>query len=363
MNFAAVVVDLHKLRRLPEDPIPSPSAVRSLEQCHTLSAVLPGRNVVGKTADTDTPRKFFRHVVHRELSGATLARGHETLLGTLRAITSDRSPQTIRCPSDDCDQDVLPGVTSECDCGEIIYLSDSLRTHERFEDTGSSEQAFTAVRMVVEHLSMLNVARWLEEHSLLSAFDTTGFIMDGPLAIFGMPAWLKRHIQTEIGRLHLASLKQGGAGLFLIGVEKTGMFVDHLEALDWSDPEGSRSRIPLATALAADKEYIHRHVALRPPDAKAHGAETHYGRNVMYKTRSGQHSVLWTPIVNDRGKDPYCIDEEVYSRIGEALDLLDELGTYLYRDGFAPLVRAHAHAAIPLRTGTEILASLFNPVQ
>ena len=45
---------------------------------------------------------------------------------------------------------------------------------------------------------------------------------------------------------------------------------------------------------------------------------------------------------------------------GDALDLIDELGTHLYKDGFAPLARAHLHAAVPLRRGTEILASIFS---
>ena len=38
---------------------------------------------------------------------------------------------------------------------------------------------------------------------------------------------------------------------------------------------------------------------------------------------------------------------------------MDELSTYLYEDGFAPLVRAHAHAAIPLKAGTGLLANIF----
>ena len=67
-----------------------------------------------------------------------------------------------------------------------------------------------------------------------------------------------------------------------------------------------------------------------------------------------------TPIVNDQGRDYDCTAEEAYPRIGEALDIMDELATYLYQDGFAPLVRAHAHAAIPLRAGARILENLFN---
>ena len=63
-------------------------------------------------------------------------------------------------------------------------------------------------------------------------FDDIAFVMDGPLAIFGMPAWVKGHIQDEIERIHQDLLTQGRRRLLLIGMEKTGEFVDHFEELD-----------------------------------------------------------------------------------------------------------------------------------
>ena len=367
LNIAAVVIALAELRDLAktgksaDEPIPSPAAVRELEKWNTLSAVLPGRNVIGKSTGADTPKRFFRQVVHREISGATLSGDHETLLETLRAITNDRATP-IQCPDDSCDQHVTPQPepTSCNACGETVYPSDSLRCHERFEDYGSSEQAFTMVRIVVEHLSMVNLIRWFERNDRFDVLDGIGFIMDGPLAIFGMAAWLKKHIQDELARLHGLSLQKGGAGLLLLGVEKHGMFMDHLEALDWSAARGERGRLEPGTVMAPDIGYIHQHIALRPPDAKPYGQATYYGRHLMYKSRSGQHAALTLPIVNAQGADPACVDEDAYPRAGDALDLIDELGTHLYKDGFAPLARAHLHAAVPLHRGTEILASIFS---
>lgn len=366
LNIAAVVIALAKLRELSQlgrsadDRIPSPAAVRDLENCDTLSAVLPGRNVIGMSAGADTPKRFFRQVVHREISGATLSGDHETLLETLQSITNNRATP-IQCPGDSCDQHVTPQAeTSNCAaCGETVYPSDALRCHERFEDYGSSEQAFTMVRIVVEHLAMVNLIRWFEKHDRFDVLDGIGFVMDGPLAIFGMAAWVKAHIQDELARLHKLSLDAGGSGLLLLGVEKHGLFMDHLEDLDWSSVGGERGRLQPGTVLAPDVNYVHRHIALRPPDAKPHGQDTYYGRHLMYKSRSGQHAALTLPIVNAQGADPACVHEGAYPRIGDALDLIDELGTHLYKDGFAPLARAHLHAAVPLHRGTEILKSIF----
>ena len=79
----------------------------------------------------------------------------------------------------------------------------------------------------------------------------------------------------------------------------------------------------------------------------------------MYKNGLGQHSVVMTPIVNAEGDDRDCVDEAAYPRLGEVLDIMDEFSTYLYEDGFAPLVCAHAHAAIPLKAGIGLLTELF----
>ena len=359
LQLAAVIIDLSALRSIPRELIPRPSAIRDLEDCRTLDVVLPGRNVVRRGVPGDTPKLYFRSTIHEMLAGRKVDRDHETLLETMRAIAPARD---FMCPVDDCTES-LPALTGTgfCSCAkrEMIFETDRLRLHERFEDFGSSAEAYTAARQVVEHLAMVNIMRFFERRGWWSAFRSTAFVMDGPLAIFGMPAWLKRHIQSEIARLHNQARARGGPGILLVGVEKGGMFLEHLKALDQSDHDGPRSRLDPGTALAPDREYVHRHIALRPLDAKPHGDVTDYGRRVMYKNGRGQHSVVMTPIVNNEGENRDCVEEVAYPRLGEALDILDEFSTYLYEDSFAPLVRAHAHAAIPLKAGIGLLTEIF----
>ena len=361
LNLAAIVIKLQAIRDVPRNYIPSPSEMRDMEQCETLSAVFPGRNIIREDEPDDSPKRFFRATISKELE-ARLDPEHETLLETLRTITTGRSGE-IDCPLDDRDKKVLlkqgDGICN-CQRSETIYETDALRAHERFEENGSSEQAFTAVRQVIEHLTLVNILRYFERFDSLGVFQDTAFIMDGPLALFGMPAWLKHHIQREIARLHRKTKNQGDSGILLMGIEKSGQFLDHLGELDWKEKEGPRQRLPNRTALAPDRAYIHKHIVLRPPNAKPYGEATYYGRKVLYKNKAGQHSVVMTPIVDDKGQDLSCVDESAYPRIGEALDIMDELSTHLYRDGFAPLVRAHTHAAIPLKTGSRILKRIFS---
>ena len=365
-NLAAIVIEIDKLRGISPDYIPGPGEMREMERNRTLSAVLPGRNVVRDNHPGDTPKRFFRSTVASALD-ARLDPDHETILDTLREITATRSSAKIRCPIDECPLQnphdrVEPATQHTCGCHlrETIFETDGLRTHERFDDSGSSEEAFTAFRTVAEHLVLINILRHFERTDTLEFLGDTAFVIDGPLAIFGMPAWLKTYVGNEIARIHNKCVGLGHPGLLVLGVEKTGDFLDHLRMLDWEPGGGPGSNLPNGAALAPGKDYIHRHIKPRPENAKPYGLDTYYGRRVLYKNRVGQHTVVMTPIVNAEGSDLACTELGVFPRIGEALDLLDELATYLYHDAFAPLVRAHAHAAIPLKAGERIIDQLFN---
>ena len=146
--------------------------------------------------------------------------------------------------------------------------------------------------MVTEHLLMVNIIRYFRQKLSPSCFDRTAFVMDGPLAIFGMPAWLKDHLQSEITRIQTELTHAGRPGLLLMGIEKTGQFTDHLEELDWRETEGQRQGLDDGTALVPTTEYVYKHIAPNPNSTKAYGQAVHYGRKIMYKSRNGQHAVL-----------------------------------------------------------------------
>ena len=57
-------------------------------------------------------------------------------------------------------------------------------------------------------------------------------VLDGPLAVFGHPAWLSHAIYHELKRINETTRKVIDNDLLLIGVEKSGAFVDHYEVLD-----------------------------------------------------------------------------------------------------------------------------------
>lgn len=361
MRIAAVVLDLQAIKNPDPRKIPRPSQIRDMEDCDAMDAVLPGCNVTEKDRLGDSPTRFFRRTIYQTLNGS-IEKGHESLLDTLTAITASKPPQEVQCPVEDCEEKVTPPEgEAHCPCSrrETLYQTDLLGIHERFDETGPNGQVYTLFQQVTEQLTLANILRYCEQAGNPAFIRDTAFILDGPLAVFGSAAWLHTWMRHEIERLHERRTSNGDPGILLMGVEKTGQFMEHLNQLDYSNRDGPKQVLPNSTALAPTGEYANRHILHRPPGAKDFGRQTYYGRKVMYKNRSGQHSVMTTPIVNEAGRNVECVSNEAFPRLGEALDIMDELSTYLYEDGFAPLVRAHAHAAIPLKAGAEILHKMF----
>ena len=362
MLIAAVVLDLKAIKNPAPKWIPRPSEIRQLEDCDTIDAVLPGCNVSERERPGDSPSRFFRRTIYQTLKGS-VEKDHESLLDTLTSITTNRPSQKIACPVEDCDELIIPPIGDAiCPCfrKETIYQTDVLGIHERFNESGANGQVYTLAQQVTEQLTLVNILRYCEQADNPEFIRDTAFIMDGPLAVFGSAAWLHTWIQQEVKRIHCKYADKGYPGVLLIGVEKTGHFVEHLNRLDWSERDGPRQALHNGIALAPTMEYINQHIVHRPPNSNDFGRQTYYGRKILYKNRNGQHSVITTPIINESGVDKNCIDIDAFPRLGEILDIMDELSTYLYEDGFAPLVRAHAHAAIPLKSGAEILRRLFS---
>lgn len=360
--LSVVFIDITQLAKIKPDEIPSPRVFNEMDRAHTVDAVLPGANIVRAGVMDDTPLRYFRKTVFDTIAGY-LDKSHETLLDTLREITKGRSSK-IACPlkAEGCPHDYKIGTKEYiCDCErkETLYETDAFRFHERFNELGSNGEVHGEVRHVLEVLSLVNVLRFFERNDRIHYLRDCAFVLDGPLAVFGQPAWLAPYVRRELQRISAKARAMNGRDLLVVGIEKSGQYVTHFDDIDWTDGDGPRSKFPPGTVIIPDARYINRNIVFRPENAKPSGVDTYFGRKVFYKTRDSAHAVVNLAIVNSEGEDFYNVTLDAFPRLGDALDVLDHLSTYLYEGGFMPLVRAHAHAAIPLKRGTEILASLF----
>lgn len=355
---SVVAIKLDQLKGLVPSSIPRPSFFRDIENALTLEAAMPGIGVVRKGVDNDTPIDFFRQKTYDTLSNE-IASGHETLLETLRSMCGDLKTR-IDCPADACNEryERKEGeYACHCDRREKMFETDMLRLHEYFDGVRSGGEALGRLRSVLEILILLNILRFFVE-KCPEYLNGCAFVLDGPLAIFGAPASILRPIREELIRLNDEARKVNGTDIVVFGIEKSGRFKEHWEQLDWKEGVGPGSRFPAQTVAVPNDEYIHKNIIPADKKGKPFGEDTHFGRVVLYKTNKGGHIVLHTAMLNKAANDFGNNSPECYPRLGDILDVIDKLAILIYDGGFMPVVRAHAHAAIPLKRGTDIIKNL-----
>ena len=360
VQIALVSIDLNKLDVHSNKKIIPPSAFNEMDKAATLQCVLPGCNVA--KLDGTHPKDFFRLSIYEALQGR-VQKDHETLLETYRALVSSRE-STFRCPQPDCDELLEPSTgTWACTCSKSINLfeTDPLRFHERFNEIGPNGEPHGEVMRFLEVIMLLNVLRYFASFEQgLAILPRIAFVVDGPLAAFGQFAAVVPYVQKELKRINDLCVDKTRKNIVLFSLVKSGQFYEHFEQLDFDEVKGPNGRYAPQTTLLPNIAYIHEAVVYRAPDAKPWGADTYYGRVALYKSKSGQRMVVNTPKTTKASLDPSNTDLAAFPGLPEIAEIVDRLSTYLFDGGFVPVVRAHSHAAIPLKMGGEIIKSLFN---
>lgn len=363
VQLALVYINLKKLNNFNPQNIIPPSVFNEMDKAKTLQTVLPGRNVIRKY-DNLPPKDFFRASVFESLQGKVVQTGHETLLDTFHSLVKDRKTK-FRCPHHGnlCEHSLIPVLgktTCSCENRKTIYSTDQLRFHERFNEAGSNGECHGEVMRFLEIILLLNVMRYfLTSEQTVKILPDIAFVLDGPLAVFGQFAAIAPRVREEIKRIDKECYKRTGKHILLLSMIKTGQFVEHFEMIDFHKKKGPGKKFPERSIFKPNIDYIHSSIVYRAPGSKEWGKDTYFGRIVFYKNRSGQRMLVNTPRTTDESDDLNNTTSNAFPRLKEILGIVDRLSTYLFEGGFIPLVRAHSHAAIPLKLGGEILKNLF----
>lgn len=355
MQMAAVIVDLEKMRER-EGPFADPVAIRDAQQSSVMAGVLPSSNLA--RSDGTPPQHAFREEVDT-LFRTSRVEGR-SLLDALLEVEAERDDvqapagQLVmaRCPV--CRESIGdPGANlvtvgaagSTCPhCGEALMATDALRVHETFNEHGSNQVACSRVLSVAERLISLTLLGDLHNRRP-SALSQMAFITDGPLALFGEVAPIKRPLLRRLQRIAAEQQTRSFGLPVVVGVEKGGMFAEHANAI--------RQHIPEGMLMALSDEYIQRYITFR---GSPHGADTYYGRHFFYRARSGSIFTISVPPLGRIGASPNDRFELVdYPTLRATCEVLDRIGTRLYENATIPVALAHHYAAYPLTSAGRVL--------
>jgi hypothetical protein len=363
VRVAASFVDLEKLHTAGAGDFVDPHLLRESHQHAAFDRALPGSGLVmpGSTG-VDTWRqeldRFLQETKFDQASEQTLADMLLALHGT--PIHPATTAPLRRCPSCGAKEAQLPGgqidipkAGATCPaCGAPVYLGDVLRTEEEYMPEGSNRSALTRMMLVAERLTSLGYMQLLfDDPNGLEILERTLFITDGPLALHGTVAPLKRRFQDYLGEFatHCAANNRPAAPL-VVGVEKSGAFVEHAQLVAHLIQPG---HVMLLTT-----EYINR-VTGRPP-TNPYGSDEFYGRRFIYRTRRGDVLVFTVPPAP--GVTPYgeAAGElwTSYPTLRPICEVLDQVQTRLYENAVIPVALAHSAASLPLGVGQSVLRAL-----
>jgi hypothetical protein len=359
-SVASVVLNLAEVDRLDASRPVSPIDFRRTEEPSSDASALPGCNVI--TRDHTSAKDSFREAVFELLHDAIIDEEDNTrLLATYQALLANKPTDVIACPYTHlgCERDVTITQnvgTCPCELRKPLYPTDALRIHERFnDDSGSNGEAFGLVMTAWERLLLIHLLRCFEQRNWLDRLNNIAFFLDGPLAVFGPPAWLSAAISTELQRLNALIRTQTGNDLIIVGIEKSGNFVAHFEEIDKRE-DGSQLFQSGSYFLPTD-DYIKQRVIFSD-STKRYGADTYFGRKFFYKTRSGARIVANIPFLSS-AQDTLSTDDPVaFQKFGVVCALLDKLVTSRFPNALGPIVSAHAQASIPLHLGQKVLKQL-----
>ncbi|MFI5486836.1 hypothetical protein ACIBXA_15515 [Micromonospora echinaurantiaca] len=368
IRVAGSLLDIEKLKSSRSNGVVNPIELRRSYDAYAFDAALPGSGLV---LPGSSGRDTWRQEIDRFLRDSTIDNRSKdnpnvpdlTLADALLMMHgSPGRPATdipIRtCPT--CAHKFEPGAEprvtkdgSACpECNGSLYLGDVLRTHDEYVEEGSNQTSMTRVMVISERLMTLGymdsfVAEYDNPDEILRR---TIFITDGPLALFGVVAPLKRRLTEYHSALHKWGQSKGVTVPLLVGIEKSGRFVEHAELI--------KELIPKGYVMNLTTKYINR-ITGRPAN-HVYGKDEFYGRRFVYRTNAGDPLVITVP--PRAGVLPYegegAEDFASYPTLRTVCEVLDRVRTRLYPNAVIPVALAHNAASLPLGVGHSVLRAM-----
>lgn len=351
VQASAVILDLEEYGRQAQVRFVDPVRLRAARRDALVSLDLPtsGAYLEAGMNIRDSWRKavfelFAQRVVAVEDQRVTLLDQLFSLHGD--PTTPAPSIDVPRCPRISCgarDIRIATQVIACPSCGTPIYPTDILRITESVTDQGSNDEALGRLMQVVE-LLVLTAFLGILYRRARQALQDTVFVADGPLAVFGEAAKLKGQALRYVQAMALPN-----GGPYVMGIEKSGQFVDFAEAL------ARHADLSPRTLIEVDSEVI---IKIRnDDDVLDYGQETYWGRKFIYYSKDGSALVLSVPPPSG---EAYGINvgqsgPNAYPSLPTLLDVIDQTGSSMYKNAIVPSVLAHEVAAYPIGVGTDVL--------
>lgn len=355
-QFGAFWLNLEQWDGLNEKPFISPEDMAKFNDLERIKFVFPTKGIGYKKQDSfiksarraiydffmekhdgkSTLMETLKWLVFEEFSSKNNVESYQL---TNQKLISDESIPSISLRKAEMNTDYTFTFGNN-----VIYLTDVFRFHESMDEELGAGGVLGNLTNTIEQIIIFHYIKMVLElspnlmHSIL-------FIKDGNLSVPDRAARIHRSIR----RLNNYLIKKHN--LFLVGLEKSGVFVEHADeitkSIEVKDKDGDtvfnkndeivyKNKLQKGKILFLSNKYIRKYIA---PGNGRFGETSYYSGKLIYHSSKGNVYVATIPVENKEVMDKPC--KEKFHNLEIILDNIDSLKCDMYDNALVPITLAN----------------------
>ena len=321
-----------------------PSNLKKLKEVSKISFVIPTNNIVSKdgTNFVDSVRTCIHNIFSDEKHSSLKINSLNSVLEWVIFEEWDNQINQVQfsCPNDECDHEVIFNKgehEKECPiCGKKVFLTDFLKLDKLITEPNGASGIVSFLCNTVEQLYVAEIIKYFLDVKP-DALSEIVIIKDGPLAFFSKTFKLCAHYRNLFSFLSKKALS-----VYLVGLEKSGTFVEHAILI--------KEKLKKGKYYIFNEDYIKKYVE-RSQSASIYGSNTYYGKKVMYKTEAGDVLIVVLPVKE------YGAELSANDLIGTevCLQTLSKLRCNMYDNSLVPIAIINKLVSIAELPSSNIL--------
>lgn len=332
-QFGANLLTISDLKALKEEPFISPQSIAKLKELQRIKFTLPTKNIGlikedgSRATLTYSVRKalydFFKNHDYLSTLKWFLFEEYKSQPRHSRELAShpeNSSSKKIQFERDKIGSDyILKHPDGE------LFLTDIFRLHEVVDEDLGAGGIVAYLRNLIEHFIIIDTIRGIYRRKKNSLSEVL-FIKDGPLGFFGQTANMHEPMRELINHL------QNELKIYLVGIEKSGPFVEHAQEI--------KDKINPGHACLLSNSYIYKYIKPGNEDnPKAYGRTSYYSSKIIFKSKDERIYVVTIPTRSPEVVlDPQKAD---FKNLDTILKYIEELKSDMYDNSLLPIALAN----------------------
>jgi hypothetical protein len=347
-QFGALVFSIEDLQQISEKHFIDPEDMAKLNNVQRIKLTLPTKNILLKN-DTSFIKSFRTSIFEffkQKSNEQSFIKTLQWLVFKEFLPTPDTEYKLASCPSCKTPDIMLKHSAISTDhkiqcpkCNEDIYLTDVFRLHEAVDNELGAAGVSGYLTISIEQIIMADLIRTII-NTKPAILNEILIIKDGPLAFFGQTANMHKLFRE------LYNFISQGGNLFLVGLEKSGPFVEHaIEIAEKLKPN---------SVLLLSNDYIYQNIIPGKADpSNPYARSSYYSSKVIFKSKAEKVYVATLPtsgpeiVLNPKKSD--------FKNIDIIMNNLELLRCDMYDNSLFPVALANKLVSLADHPSSQIL--------